>query len=184
MSRTKLFIIIGVSINLLLFGGLFINKMLTTATENFDKMAMLYDLVEQVEQQQSGTNQPIGSNNVAGTNTGNKNNPSSTGILSSNSAELPPLENMTEAEKEQAVQQINESVQKPVEKKDMLSAGAILMKRLSMQEINWLYKVGNSPKKDPEEVKKAKELLQSRLTPEDLEALKEMGSKYGKNISL
>lgn len=72
---------------------------------------------------------------------------------------------------------------KPVDTADMIKAGYILMGKLNNDEINFLF--GFSDKKyTSEELKKAREILFSKLSSQDIETLQALAGKYGKNIYL
>lgn len=70
----------------------------------------------------------------------------------------------------------------PVEKKDLINAGMIILRRLSSDEISYLYEVGIKDHQSREELIKARKILLKKLTPEEIEVMQSLGLKYGKRL--
>lgn len=183
----KYVIIIGVLFNLLFLAGGMVYSKYNIGAENFNKLLMLYqmaDLAEKASNGSANTDQTTGPNSAHQPgNSGNApQNP--TGDASGGTPLPGNLEELTPAEQEQVITNINEQISKPIEKKDMLSVGVVLMRKLSRDEINWLYQVGTSGNPKAEDLKKAKDLLQTRLSNDELKSFEAMAAKYGKNVKL
>lgn len=88
----------------------------------------------------------------------------------------------TVPDKTQILDSVQNQINRPVEKADVLKAGMIVMRKLSSEEISYLYNLGTKSKRTPEEMAQAKEILTSKLSAEDIETLYNMGLKYGKKM--
>ncbi|MGI6420630.1 MAG: hypothetical protein ACOX0N_00200 [Syntrophomonadaceae bacterium] len=73
---------------------------------------------------------------------------------------------------------------RPVDKADVAQVAAILLKRLDSEELSFIYQqMTKEGKPSSAEIKKAKQILQNKLTPEELELVQEVALKYGKKIN-
>jgi hypothetical protein len=73
---------------------------------------------------------------------------------------------------------------RPVDKDDVAQVAAILLKRLDSEELSFIYQqMTKEGKPSSAEIKKAKQILQNKLTPEELELVQEVALKYGKKIN-
>jgi hypothetical protein len=77
---------------------------------------------------------------------------------------------------------VEQKLGQPVDKKDLVKAGMIVMRKLTWDEITFLYNAGNKPKQSPEELRQAREILKAKLTAEELATLMELGGKYGQSL--
>lgn len=89
-------------------------------------------------------------------------------------------ENVNNAEILTAIQG---QIGQPIEKMDILKAGAIILRKLSAKEINFLFSMSNK-KSTKEELKKAREILFSKLDEDELNSLRALGQKYGKPLKI
>lgn len=80
--------------------------------------------------------------------------------------------------------EIEARVQRPVDRKDLLKAGIILMGSLSREELDYVYQVGRKSQPSKEEMLKVREILLTNLSAEDIAALRALGDKYGKNLRI
>ncbi|MGI6413062.1 MAG: hypothetical protein ACOXZ5_05350 [Syntrophomonadaceae bacterium] len=71
---------------------------------------------------------------------------------------------------------------KPVKKSDIVKVGAILVRKLSQEELTFCYNVAKNSDPSPTDIKKVKEILKDRLTSEELKLVQETGMKYGKKM--
>ncbi len=83
---------------------------------------------------------------------------------------------------DQIISDVQNKVGRPIEKKDLIRAGLIILRRLDMDEISFLYQAGKKDTHSPEEMQQARKILLDKLTSEDINILKELGSKYGKEL--
>lgn len=81
-------------------------------------------------------------------------------------------------------QDIQKKVDKPIEKKDLINAATIILKNLSVEEINYIYKVGKKNSYTKEELQKVREILTTNLSDDDIEVLRSLGGKYGKKLRI
>ena len=84
---------------------------------------------------------------------------------------------------DQIIEVIREKLGTEVDKNDLFQAGSIILKKLSSEEISYVFQVGRKDKRSPEEMAKVKEILQDKLTSEEIKILQDLGVKYGKNLS-
>lgn len=82
------------------------------------------------------------------------------------------------------VQEVQKKIDKPIEKKDLINAAKIILENLSLEEINYLYKIGKKDTYTKEEYQKAREILITNLSDKDIEVLCSLGRKYGKTLKI
>lgn|GEM_PF-1326355 len=85
---------------------------------------------------------------------------------------------------QEIVSSVQQQLNRPVDKQDLLKAATTIMRKLSWEEIGYLYSVGNEQNRSPEELKKTREVLLQKLTPQDVEVLRALGKKYGKTLNI
>ncbi len=71
-----------------------------------------------------------------------------------------------------------------VERRDVLTAGNILVSRFSWGEINYLYSVGSRGLGGAKEAHEVRNLLLSRLSGGDVATLTSLGNKYGLSLRI
>ena len=71
-----------------------------------------------------------------------------------------------------------------VERRDVLTAGNILVSRFSWGEINYLYSVGSRGLGGAKEAHEVRNLLLSRLSGADVATLTSLGNKYGLSLRI
>ncbi len=193
------FIVIGVVLIVLISGGFYVNYQLDhlvaalnrpgwlfVETESEDE-ALTVGLEEEYEyvdtQPGSKVNRdhrvPSAGSNQDGTGSNAPGEtPSSNGDTRSVDArqESPPASN------QQVASGVQDKVGKPIEKTDLIKAGLIIIRKLDGEEISYLYRVGNKDSYTKEELKRSREILLGKLTPEDINTLRELGGKYGKTL--
>ncbi|NLO22373.1 MAG: hypothetical protein GX119_10320 [Syntrophomonadaceae bacterium] len=91
----------------------------------------------------------------------------------------PPVTN-----EEVVADNIKEQIGQPVENDDFLKASLIILKKLDKDEISFLYEIGNKEKPTREELREVRNMLLNKLTPEEIDTLRAMGSKYGKQLRI
>ncbi|MDD4627394.1 MAG: hypothetical protein PHP87_10000 [Syntrophomonas sp.] len=97
-----------------------------------------------------------------------------------NDSSSPPPSNNTQ----QIISDVQEQIEKPLEKKDLLKAGMLILQKLSWEEINFLYSVGTKEQRSVEEQKQTREILLKKLDAEEIAVLRELGTKYGKKLNI
>jgi len=71
-----------------------------------------------------------------------------------------------------------------VDRRDILTAGNIIINRFSWGEINYLYSVGSRGLKGAKEAHEVRNLLLSRLSSSDVATLTSLGQKYGLSLRI
>lgn len=79
---------------------------------------------------------------------------------------------------------VESKVGRPIENKDLLRAGLIILKRLDRNEISYLFEVGSQDNYSKEDLQQIRKVLKSKLTDEDIAVLQALGSKYGKTLKV
>jgi hypothetical protein len=79
---------------------------------------------------------------------------------------------------------VQQQINKPIEKIDLLKAGIIIMRKLSWEETQYLYQSGSKDSHSVDELKETRRILLDKLTPEDVQTLRELGAKYGKTLNI
>lgn len=77
---------------------------------------------------------------------------------------------------------VQQKVDRPIENKDMLKAGLIILQRLDSNEISYLFRVGSQDNYSKEDLQQVQKVLKAKLTDKDVEVLKTLGEKYGKRL--
>jgi len=169
MSK-KLFIAIGILLNMVIF-AIVINYELNKVIDKINTPLLRDDSFHGSHTPHS-TNADNKSDSAGNDNQelkGNNNTPDS-------GRSTPPSQT-------EILNSIQNRVNKPIEKADLLKAGAIIMRKLDTEEINFLYHVGTKSNPTTEEITQAKKILTSKLTAEERDTLYKMGLKYGKNLT-
>jgi len=175
MSRKKknIFITVGILFNILLCAGIFINYEMNKVVDKMNTV-LLKDYSAELAPDVSGTGSQVSADDPEVLDWRN--------YHPDNSLNGVPGGNTTPS-KTDIMQGVEGKLKQPVEKKDLLKAGMIIMRKLDAQEINYLYGLGTKDKRTAEDIKQAKKILQDKLTAEDLNVLYELGLKYGKKLS-
>lgn len=78
---------------------------------------------------------------------------------------------------------VQEQLDKPIEKSDLIEAGIIILSKLSQEEINFMF--GFSDKSySNEDLKAARAILLSKLSEKEIRTLRALGQKYGKKLEI
>lgn len=79
---------------------------------------------------------------------------------------------------------VQQKVDRPIDNKDLIKAGLIVLQRLDSDEIAYLFRVGSQDKYTKEDLQQVQKVLKTKLTDEDIAVLKELGEKYGKKLQV
>lgn len=161
--KTVWFIVIGVLINLLLVGGIVINSQLNRLASSWVLPADSSFSANPGDQDDAGDNHDTSSNTP-----GQRTKTSLHRNLVS---------------EDELVDGVANRVGRPLEKKDIMRVGLILVRRLSWEEIDYFYEVGQKAHPSSEEIARVKTLLNGRLTDKEMQTLQDMGSKYGRDLT-
>ena len=190
-SKMKWFIALGILINVLLAGGIYANYRLDQVVSSLNRPGVLFadrqpqgagdgtgEAAQQIDSGDywNGTwGRGIGSDAGTGTGTGD----GATGGDSAGSGAT-----VEKPSNQQIANDVAARVGKPIEKTDMIKAGLIILRRLDSEEISYLYHVGRKGSMTADERVKVKAILSAKLTDDDVATLKELGKKYGKNLTV
>jgi len=92
--------------------------------------------------------------------------------------ETPPVPSNTEI-----VGSVQQQVDKPIEKSDLLEAGLIVIRKLSPDEINFMFGFSDNSY-TTEELTEVRKVLLSKLNDKDIKTLRSLGQKYGKKLDI
>jgi hypothetical protein len=92
------------------------------------------------------------------------------------------LGSANKVEKDDIVSGVQQKVSRPIEKKDLVKAGLVIIRRLSWEEIEYMYDVGSKASISAADLKKVHKILNSRLSAEEIKMMQDLGRKYGKNL--
>ena len=79
---------------------------------------------------------------------------------------------------------VQQKLDRPLDKKDLLQAGMVILRKLSSEEISYIYNIGIQDHYAREELWHIREILLAKLSPGDIRTLKEIGAKYGKQLRI
>jgi hypothetical protein len=79
---------------------------------------------------------------------------------------------------------LQDKLDRPLEKKDLIQAGLIILGKLDKEDINFLFQVGNQDSYTKEELLRVRRILLAKLTSKEIHTLKELGAKYGKELRI
>lgn len=173
MSKQTLFIIISVTIIAISSVGLILNSELNKIANGFGVSDLDAYYQEAASPPASGSDQTApGANNVSGTAPPGAEYSPTDAYFSGNS------------EQERIAAEIESRINRPVNRKDLLKAGLILMGSLSREELNYIYQVGRNPHPSKAEMIEAREILLNNLSAQDIAALRQIGSNYGMSLRI
>lgn len=84
--------------------------------------------------------------------------------------------------KDDIITGVQKKIDRPVDKKDLVQAGIIILRRLNWSEVEYLYKAGNKENLNDEELKKIHQVLRLRLTEDEIKVMQDLARKYGKDL--
>jgi len=171
--KKRIFIAIGILINVLLCLGLYVNNRLD------HMVAGLYGpgVVNTDNSIQPGE---FNTDSAATVPNGSAISPGGNGTNTPGSSSSPG--NITKPSKQDLASGVEQKLGRPVEKKDLIKAGMIILRKLNWDEITFLYNAGSKTKQTSEELKQAREILKGKLSAEELATLQELGNKYGQSF--
>ena len=186
-GKKKIFIAVGILLNILLCAGLYANYQLDHVVLSLSQPGILFPGADPG----SHTDEPDLTDetglNDTGTGTGaaeeqqNTENGSSPELTPQNNSSAPNLDSNSKVAIAGSVQK---KINRPIEKTDLIKAGVIILRRLNSEEISYLYRVGSHNSYTHEEYLQVHKILQAKLSEEDIATLKELGQKYGKNLNV
>lgn len=183
----KIFIGVIVLFNVILGIGLYANYQLN----NRDLLSNLPEMVstDNGTDQQPGEDGPNSNpdpdlNDSTAEHEGERNQPWWNALLSRFTGSKAGSQAAEEKPSDQEILKLAEKqLGQPVDKSDVVKVAAILVKRLESEELSFIYQMTKETKHSSQDIKKAKQILQNRLTPEELRLVQDVGLKYGKKLS-
>lgn len=178
--KYKVFIVIGVLVNVVLCLGLYVNYKLDNLVAGLNVPGVLFrdgasSLPGDISSESPDGNQ--GSVKPGEGGTASQGSPTAPGQVPAGTAGTKPANT-------EIANSVLDKVNQPVEKTDLVKAGLVILKRLSSEEISYLYRVGNSKHQTHDELVRTREILLTKLSPEDIEVLQALGKKYGKDLRI
>lgn len=180
-GKKKIFIAVGIVLNILLCGGLYVNYQLDHVVTSLSQPGILFPEIEYDplpdEAGLTDTSEETGES----AENGHVYNPASPGETLEGTASPEKVESASKGDIASGVQN---KISRPIEKTDLLKAGVIILRRLNSEEISYLYHVGSQPSYTHEEYLQVHKILEAKLSDEDVVTLKELGKKYGKTLNV
>lgn len=195
-SKMKWFIAIGILINVLLAGGIYVNHRLDQVVLSLNRPGMLFsdpqsqglgrDGPGEVAQRIDNDGYWNGSwNDGAGAGPGDGvGEPGIDGAGAGKGNGANAGDNLERPSNTQIADDVMAKVGRPIDKTDMVKAGLIILKRLSGEEISYLYNVGRKGSMTADERVKVRKILSTKLSDDDVTTLKALGKKYGRSLTV
>ncbi len=161
----KKFIIIGALLTALICGGFYINHQLNILAAAMSNAGLFLNLMPEdaapLPEGTPGTPLPADS-------------PPGTALGDGGTAKLWSRYDFNKA--------VQDKLNRPPAKKDLLKAGLIILRKFNREEIEYLYRVGTRGNCTKEELQRIREIILDTLTPQEIDTLREIGAKYGKEL--
>jgi len=166
-KKYKVFVTVGILLNLILCLGIWANYKLDSIVAGLNKPGVLYR-DNYVQPGESASSALPGSSAQSG------------GKAPSNTSS--PTGQTVQPSTQDIAIGVEQKLGRPVEKKDLLEAGMIIMRKLNWDEITFLYNTGSKPQPSPDEIQQARVILKGKLSSDELATLKALGGKYGHGL--
>jgi len=177
--KYKVFIAIGILLNVLLCLGLYVNNRLDhMVTGLYGPRVISKDNSIQPGELTTDSSAAIPNGSTASPG-GNRTSTPGASTPNNNSSSPGTI---TPPSKQDIATGVEQKLGQPVEKKDLMKAGMIIMRRLNWDEITFLYNAGSKSQQSPAELMQAREILKGKLSAEELATLQALGGKYGQSL--
>jgi hypothetical protein len=178
-KKARLFVVLGTVLILVVVAGIYVNYKMDQVVKSINRPGVLFS--------DSNTYTPpldtdAGASDVGGEGSGSA---SSQQPPAGKDEPLPPQSSSSSSgkvEKDDIVKGVEQRVSRPVEKKDLFKAGLIIIRKLSWDEIEYMYDVGTKDSMSAAELKEVHRILRLRLSADEIQVMQELGRKYGKNL--
>jgi len=186
--KEKIFIVIGVLLTVSVCGGLYVNHQLNRLVSALSRPGLLFVSPDDSFQQNEGLPGRTGIVDPAD-ETALPENKNSEVTQSAPGPGVPApgvaLEDRTGGPSDYEIAAaVQKKIDHPLEKKDLLKAGLLILRKLDSEEIGYLYRVGTKDSYTKEELHRARQILLGKLSPQEIGTLKEIGAKYGKQLRI
>lgn len=175
--KPGLMIIIGVFIIVMVSAGIYLNKQLSHLSQSgislLDQDKGGSDCATELLETPEDISQSVQDNGNSAAKAG-----------SSKVSQNSPQAYTGQTSNENLVTHVQKKIGQPIEKKDVLIAGLILMRKLSTEDISYLSKVAMKDSYSQEDYRKSQEILLQKLSADDIAALKKLGRKYGSEVKI
>ncbi len=172
-KKYKAFIAVGILLNVILCLGIWANYKLDRIVAGLNKPGVLFS-DNYVQPGESASSALPGSSAQSG-GTASSNTSGTNASSSSGQTVQPSTQDIAIG--------VEQRLGRPIEKKDLLEAGMIIMRKLNWDEITFLYNTGSKSKPSPAEIQQARAILKNKLSSDELTTLKALGDKYGHGLN-
>jgi len=178
--KKRIFITVGILINVMLCLGLYVNYKLDHIVAGLNKPGVTYKDTSSLPDDAANGSSADRPGSSATLPSGKTNNSSGTSTQNNSSSSPGKISQPSTQDIASGVQQ---KLGQPVEKKDLIKAGMIIMRKLNWDEITFLYNAGSKAQPSTDELKQAREILKGKLSAEELGTLQALGGKYGQSLN-
>lgn len=177
-QKQRIFVAVGLILIIAVSGGIYVNYQLDRVVKSLSRPGILF--VDTVSTIGTGNTETGSTAGGTGGNTDSDSSTSAPGKTHGGSSSSPgKIDAGTQGA---IVDGVEQKVGRPIENKDLLKAGLIILKRLDRNEISYLFQVGSQDNYTKEELQQVQKVLKSKLTEEDIAVLNALGDKYGKKL--
>lgn len=176
--KAKLGIVIGCCIIIVLSSGIYLNYKLDNLLQQSGSLLLGQDIISSGDssniasaEQESKTAEKSGKAGVK------------TSLQTETSANQSQL-NLSVADKQNLVSDIEDKVGQPIAKIDLLKVSIIAMRNLSAEDISYLSKMALQKSYSQEDYQQSREILIENLSAEDINTIQQIGKKYGKELNI
>jgi hypothetical protein len=178
-NKPKLIVIVGVFIIFILGAGIYLNYQLTHTLNQSDRVLQNKNSrISSSQTRLSNASQiKSGFDKISGILEAKTDTPSQS---NHNNVQL----NLNRPANETLVTHVQNKIGQNIEKKDILMAGLILMRKLNKEDISYLSKVAMKDSYSQEDYRKSQEILLNKLSTNEINVLKKLGKKYGSELKI
>ncbi len=179
-KKSRWFIALGIALILVVTAGIYLNYRMDQVVKSINRPGILFS-----------DNSPSTSPPDEGTGD-SKTGSESPGAITperpvDGSGSMPQQQSPSSSEKgtveqDDIVKGVQQKVSRPIEKKDLIKAGLIIIRKLSWSEIEYMYDVGTKDSMTTAELKEVHRILRARLSNDEIKVMQDLGRKYGKNL--
>jgi hypothetical protein len=187
-KRAGLFIVLGSILILLLLTAVYINYMMDRVVKAINRPGIVFSdpdfssTPEESWDEEKASEEKTNEDRKEGWP---QSSPRSESVQQGFSEVLPADDTPLKQEaikKDDIITGVQEKIDRPVDKSDLVKAGMIILRRLNWSEIEYLYKAGSKEQMSDEELRKIHKVLRSRLTSDEIKVMQDLARKYGKDL--
>lgn len=175
-NKPKLLVITGL-LTIVLFGaGIYINHQLSQLS-NLSGLSLLDPNSGETDYSKTGSS--TSSEGKIESIEGYENLETGSSKVSQNTSKV-----TSQVQNKNLVSHVQEKIGRPIAKKDILTAGIIIMRKLNAEDISYLSKVAMKDSYSQEDYRRAREILANKLSADDINTLNKLCGKYGSKITI